>query len=172
MKKLYYLFVLLLGFQFLIAQEETPIPILESELEEKNDDDCSGCLIYYTEQMPYLASCQDSTYWQNKNSSDKKMLQYIYKNLIYPSAAKSKGIEGMAVLTFLITKDGAIDLESLKVLRDPGEGCGRAALKIIHNMALALGKWVPGKQRGIAVDVRYNLPIRFKLSNANKIIHD
>jgi len=165
MKKIYCLFLLLIGFQFVIAQEETPEPILDSELEEKEDDDCSGCFIHYTEQMPYLASCQDSTYRDNKACSDKKMLQYVYENLIYPSAAQNKNIEGMAVISFAITKEGDIDLKSLKLLRDPGGDCGRAALKIVHNMAIALGKWIPGKYRGIAVNMRYNLPVRFRLTD-------
>lgn len=50
-----------------------------------------------------------------------------------------------------------------KLLRDPGGGMGKEALKIIHLMNELPNRWVAGKNQGQKVAVTYNLPIRFCL---------
>ena len=46
-----------------------------------------------------------------------------------------------------------------KVLRDIGGGCGAEAVRVVKSMP----KWTPGKQRGKAVRVQFNLPVNFNL---------
>ena len=54
-------------------------------------------------------------------------------------------------------KDGSVT--NVRVLRDIGGGCGQEAVRIVK----AMPKWTPGKQRGKAVRVQYNLPVNFSL---------
>jgi TonB family protein len=82
---------------------------------------------------------------------------YIRETLKYPGTAIEQGVEGIVYLTFVVETDGT--LSDIKVLRGIGAGCDEEALRIVRGMP----KWKPGKQRGVPVRVRYNLPIRFKL---------
>ncbi len=115
------------------------------------------------EQMPRFPGCEDMG-GSNKEKEDcakDKMLEYIYKNLKYPAIARENGVEGMAVIQFVVQKDGSV--AGAKVVRDPGAGTGTAALKIVEAMNSMGSKWTPGKQRGRPVKVQYTLPVKFKL---------
>lgn len=136
-----------------LSQNKYSIPI-EKEEEEKED-----IIIGYIETMPYLASCQDSI--SSRFSSDKLLLGYIYNSIRYPSGAVC--IEGTVVISFVINKEGWIDSSTIKILRDPGGGLGKEGVRLVQNINKKLGKFIPATQRGKSVDIRYNLPIRFKL---------
>lgn len=115
------------------------------------------------EQMPRFPGCEDMS-GSNKEKEDcakQKMLEYIYKNLKYPAIARENGVEGMAVLQFVVEKDGSV--AETKIVRDIGAGCGEAALKVVEAMNNMPQKWTPGMQRGRPVKVLYTLPVRFKL---------
>ena len=86
-----------------------------------------------------------------------KMYEYLYANIKYPQVAKENNITGRVYLTFVVEKDGSI--ANPKILRDIGGGCGNEALRVIKSMP----KWSPGKQRGKAVRVQFNLPVVFDL---------
>jgi protein TonB len=90
------------------------------------------------------------------------MFAYIGKNLKYPDQAVEEGIEGMVFVTFVVEKDGKIS--GARVLRGIGSGLGEEALRVVKSMP----NWTPGTQRGQAVRVQYNLPIRFKLAEDKK----
>jgi len=80
---------------------------------------------------------------------------YIYSNLEYPEKAKTEGIQGEAVVRFLINEKG----EAMKseILRSSYPGFDAPALKVISEMP----DWTPGKQRGKAVKVWCVLSIKF-----------
>ena len=85
------------------------------------------------------------------------LMAFLARNIVYPKTAKENGIHGKVFLTFCVEKDGSIS--NIKVLRDIGGGCGAEAVRVVKMMP----KWTPGKQRGKAVRVQYNLPIQFIL---------
>jgi len=85
------------------------------------------------------------------------MNAFIGKNLKYPKQAKEEGIQGVVYITFVVETDGS--LSNASVLRGIGGGCNEEALRVLRSMP----KWIPGKQRGEVVRVKYNLPIRYKL---------
>jgi len=111
------------------------------------------------EEMPRFPGCESGsmTNKQRKLCAEKLMLQFIYENIIYPEKARSNGIEGMAVASFTVNKQG--NVTNPQILRGLEGGCNEEVLRIINQMP----KWTPGKQQGKAVNVRFNLPIRFKL---------
>jgi TonB family protein len=87
----------------------------------------------------------------------RKLLADLSKNLVYPKEARKLGIEGIVHVQFIIHKDGTVsDIEVVKGVSDHLDNGAVSTLK-------ALGPWIPGKQRGKAVNVKYVLPITFKL---------
>ena len=86
-----------------------------------------------------------------------ELLKYLGKNINYPPIAQENGIEGTAVLRFVVNETGAIT--DVQVIRDIGGGCGAEAVRVVKSMP----KWKPGRQRGKPVKVYFTLPVRFKL---------
>lgn len=90
------------------------------------------------------------------------LFAYIGKELKYPEQAIEDGIEGVVFVTFVVEADGKIT--GVKVIRGIGGGCDEEAVRVVRGMP----NWKPGKQRGEAVRVKYNLPIRYKLAAEKK----
>lgn len=61
------------------------------------------------------------------------------------------------MVQFIVEKNGA--LTDVRVLRDPGYGVGKEALRVLREMP----KWQPAKQNGKAVRSQFTLPIVVKL---------
>ncbi len=115
------------------------------------------------EQMPRFPGCEDAggTDKDKTDCASKKLLEYIYKNIKYPTIARENGVEGTTVVTFVVEKDGSIT--DAKIIRDIGAGCGDEALRVVNKMNELPSKWIPGKQGNDAVRVQFNLPVRFRL---------
>ena len=85
------------------------------------------------------------------------LYKYLAENIKYPQLARDNGITGKVYVTFVVERDGSI--ANPKILRDIGGGCGAEAIRVVK----AMPKWTPGKQRGKAVRVQFNLPVNFNL---------
>ncbi len=81
--------------------------------------------------------------------------KHLRENMRYPEEANRAGIKGTVNIGFVVCRDGSIC--DPRVLRGIGYGCDEEALRLIREMP----RWLPGKQRGQPVPVRYSLPIRF-----------
>ncbi len=126
-----------------------PPPIIEETEEE---------IFKVVEQMPMFKGCENEKDKKAmKTCATQKLLKFVYKNIKYPAIARENGIEGTAVINFVVDKDGSI--EQAKILKNPGAGTGEEALRVINKMP----DWNPGMQRGKAVKVYFNLPIKFAL---------
>jgi protein TonB len=90
-------------------------------------------------------------------SGERELLEYLAKNIKYPAIARENGIQGTVVIQFVVDKDGSVTEPT--VVREVGGGCDEEALRVIKSMP----KWIPGKQQGKPVKVRYTLPVKFKL---------
>jgi TonB family protein len=88
---------------------------------------------------------------------DEARIKYIKENIKYPEEARAKGIQGTVFVTFVVEANGSIS--GVRLLRGIGGGCDEESVRLIENMP----RWVPGKQRGQAVRVQFNMPIRFVL---------
>jgi protein TonB len=110
------------------------------------------------EDQPAFPGCEDITdKAEKKTCAETKMLQFIYGNIKYPPIARENGVEGTVYIKFVVEKDGSITAP--EIVRDIGAGCGDEALRVVKLMP----KWQPGKQRGRAVRVQFNLPVKYKL---------
>ncbi|MEM1120675.1 MAG: TonB family protein, partial [Bacteroidota bacterium] len=118
------------------------------------------------EQMPRFPGCDGGYSAELKECGDQKMLDYIYANVKYPKAAREAGIQGTVVIRFIIKKDGSID--AAEIVRNVGAGTGEEALRVVNLMKEQDIKWIAGKQDGEAVNVYFNLPIKFKLTDDKK----
>ena len=91
---------------------------------------------------------------------DNKMIDFIRKNLRYPSIAAEQGIGGLVYVTFIVETDGTI--LNPYVSKGIGGGCDEEALRIVGLMP----KWNPGKIKGMPVRVQYELPIYFSIQSS------
>ncbi len=87
-----------------------------------------------------------------------QMISFIARNIKYPPLAREKGIQGRVFVNFIIEPNGSVS--NIKVLRGIGGGCDEEAIRVVESMP----KWTPGRQRGKAVRVSFNLPVRFTLT--------
>ena len=97
----------------------------------------------------------------------KEMMKYIQSNLKYPEAAKAAGAEGKAFVQFVVKSDGSIC--DVQIMRSTGnESLDAEALRVVK----AMPKWKPAMNKGKAVNVKFVLPVVYKLpqeANANGI---
>lgn len=86
-----------------------------------------------------------------------ELMKFISTNLKYPVTAAESGVQGRVTCQFVVGADGAVrDVQVVKTL-DPY--CDKEAVRVIKSMP----RWIPGKQNGKPVPVKYTVPIVFKL---------
>ena len=88
----------------------------------------------------------------------KALMEYLSKNIKYPAEAHAKGIQGRVIVCFVVKKDGSID--NIKVVRSVDPYLDKEAIRVIT----AMPKWKPGKQRGETVNVKFTVPVAFRLT--------
>ena len=118
------------------------------------------------------------------------LMQYLAQTIKYPELAKDMGVQGRVVVRFEIDKAGnvcnaqainSVDPErkcapsftdeqkaemSEREIREAyaryDKACAQCAAEAVRVIS-SMPKWKPGKQRGKAVRVNYNVPISFRL---------
>ncbi len=110
------------------------------KLDEKDED-----IFQVVEVMPTFPGGQDA------------MMKYLGENIKYPQEAKINKVQGRVFVSFVVEKDGSVN--DVKLLRGIGSGCDEESIRVIR----AMPNWIPGTQKGEAVRVQYNLPIKFAL---------
>jgi protein TonB len=88
---------------------------------------------------------------------DQALMNYLTKSIHYPAIAEENGIQGRVVCTFVVERDGSIT--DIKVVRSVDPSLDKEAVRVLK----AMPKWIPGKQNGSAVRVKFTLPVTFKL---------
>ena len=85
------------------------------------------------------------------------LFEFISKNVKYPEDAVKKKVEGKVFVTFVVDTDGKITDVSL--MRKVFPSLDAEAIRVIS----AMPNWIPGRQKGQAVRVKYTVPIMFRL---------
>ncbi len=83
--------------------------------------------------------------------------RFLGSNIIYPPDARSKGIQGRVILSFVVEKDGK--LTDIKIMQGVTPDINNEAARVINQSP----KWNPGLQNGVPVRVNYTIPINFAL---------
>ena len=97
------------------------------------------------EQMPvYPGGMQD-------------LMRYLATNIKYPKEAQEDGKQGRVIVQFIVDKNGAVT--NVNVVRGVDPALDAEAIRIVS----AMPKWEPGMQKGQPVNVKFTLPVNFKL---------
>ena len=99
----------------------------------------------YVEQMPSFPG------------GDAALMQYLSKNIKYPPVAEEMGIQGRVICTFVVERDGSVS--DIRIKRSVDPSLDKEAMRVVS----AMPKWIPGRQNGQMVRVKYTLPVTFRL---------
>lgn len=154
MKKISLLFVAFtFTINFVFAQEESEIiERYEQKVEE-------GELFTVVDKMPiFTEACDKFPTDAEKTSCTMREIQKYVMTVDYPQEAIDNDIEGKVFVSFVINKDGSVS--EVTLLRGAHKQLDEASLNLLNNMPAF---YKPGYQNGLAVRVKYNIPIVFKL---------
>ena len=112
-------------------------------VEEKHEE--VNTVFEVVEQMPQFPG------------GDAALMQYLSSHIKYPVIAEENGIQGRVVCTFVVERDGSIT--DVRVVKSVDPSLDKEAKRVIGSMP----KWIPGKQNGAAVRVKYTVPVTFRL---------
>ena len=83
---------------------------------------------------------------------------FLFENLRYPLSAKKAGMEGQVMVVFVIEKDGSVTNFDIQ------ESSGHSVLdEEALRVARLMPKWKPAKYQGMAVRIKDQMSISFKL---------
>ena len=124
------------------AQQETFVaaPVVEEEEEEEAQQ-----IFTVVEKQPEFPG------------GTAELMKFLSKNIKYPVEAQKAGQQGRVICQFVVTKEGKP--ADIKVVRGVSPVLDNEAVRVIK----AMPAWTPGKQDGQAVNVRYTLPVTFRL---------
>ena len=88
---------------------------------------------------------------------DAALMEYLNNNISYPAIAVDMNIQGKVTCSFVVGKDGSI--QDVRVERSVDGSLDKEAVRVIKSMP----RWIPGRQGGNAVKVKYYLPVTFRL---------
>ena len=85
------------------------------------------------------------------------LFEYLTTSIRYPKDAMEQGIQGRAIVTFVVEKDGSIS--GARVVKSYHPSLDAEALRIIN----AMPNWIPGSINGEPARVKYTAPVTFRL---------
>lgn len=86
------------------------------------------------------------------------MMEFLSMNMKYPQAAVKAKLQGRAVVGFVVRKDGTVS--DVHITKSAGYAVlDEEAMRVVK----AMPEWEPGKQKGKPVNVKYFVPITFRL---------
>lgn len=88
---------------------------------------------------------------------DAALFEYLSTHIKYPTIAEETGVQGRVIVTFVVERDGSIT--DVKVVKSVDPSLDKEASRVVAGMP----KWIPGKQNGSAVRVKYTVPVTFRL---------
>lgn len=95
-----------------------------------------------------------------------ELYQYLARNIKYPKSAKERKAQGRVISQFVVRKDGSI--VDVKIVKGVDADLDAEAVRVISGMP----KWKPGMQKGKAVDVKYTVPVTFRLNTSKNTASD
>ena len=88
----------------------------------------------------------------------KECMKFMAEQIKYPAEAVQKKVQGRVIVQFVVRKDGT--LGNITVLRSVDPLLDAEAIRVIGQMP----KWKPGMAGGEAVNVKFTLPVSFRLN--------
>jgi len=132
------------------AIDYKPVLNNDSDIQKKKTDsiliEWNSRMIDYLERVPEFPG------------GEKALLNFIKRNLKYPTEDEKNGVEGRVIVRFMIRKTGKV--ENVVVIKGVSKSLDAEAVRIVSS----LPDWNPGVANGKKVDVPYTLPISFRLA--------
>lgn len=85
------------------------------------------------------------------------LMSWLSQNIKYPVIAAENGVKGRVIVQFVVEKDGSIT--DVVVAKSVDPSLDKEATRVIKNMP----HWIPGRQNGSPVRVRFTVPVTFTL---------
>ena len=85
------------------------------------------------------------------------LFEWLSKNIKYPVVAEENGVQGRVIVTFVVERNGSIT--DVQVVKSVDPSLDKEAVRVVK----ALPHWIPGKQNGSAVRVKFTVPVTFRL---------
>ncbi len=86
-----------------------------------------------------------------------ELMKFLQQNIKYPEQARKDSIQGRVIVQFTIKKTG--EVSNTTVIRSVSPELDAEAIRVVNAMPL----WTPGEQKGEPVNVKFTLPIQFRL---------
>ncbi|MDH6311584.1 TonB family protein [Parabacteroides sp. PFB2-10] len=123
-----------------------PLVVEEATAEEQINEQ----IFAVVEQMPQFPQ------------GDAALVTFINNNLHYPKDAVEKEVDGRVMVSFIVGSDGMV--RNPEVVSGIFPSLDAEAIRVVSEMP----KWEPGRQRGKAVNVKYTIPIQFRLAEKER----
>jgi TonB family protein len=130
-----------------VKNQASPQKVSNKKVKEKKSEEekSEEKIFEVVEQMPAFPGGQNA------------LFDYLCKRIVYPPRAERKGIQGRVMVSFVITKEGKVT--DSKVVKSVDPSLDKEALRVINTMP----DWIPGYQKGEAVNVKFTVPVAFRL---------
>ena len=90
------------------------------------------------------------------------LMEFLAKTIRYPEAAHKAGVQGRCIVSFVVETNGAVS--NVKVVKSVSPEIDAEAERVVGSMP----NWLPGRQNGKPVRVKYTVPLSFRLSEPEK----
>jgi hypothetical protein len=125
-----------------ISYEHNPVPGPEPMPGPPEDE-----ILSYAEVMPEFPGGM------------KEMMKFINQNLVYPKSFVDSDFTGRIYVQFVVTKTGEIEKISIAKGINNAIEFNQEAIRLVKQMP----RWIPGREKGKAVNVKMVLPIQICL---------
>jgi periplasmic protein TonB len=95
------------------------------------------------------------------SGGEEAMHKYLQENMKYPAQAEKDALEGTVFVDFIVVANGSVRevIASDMSGEEADQSLRDEAIRVVSNMP----KWIPGRQHGKPVDVKFSLPITFRM---------
>ncbi len=153
MKYFFLAFSFLFFHTFLNAQEQNT-----DEQATKGNANEETTTFYVVEQMPLYKGCEELPKNESEQCTTQKILRFMSTHVEYPVIALENSIQGIVYVEFTINRSGKV--MDVDVVRSKHPALDSEAVRVVKR----LPPFIPGRQDGKPVNVRYRLPVNFRLN--------
>ena len=128
----------------------------------KGNDEAAGEVLKAKEVIAQEAPVEENVFdvveqMPQFPGGDAALFEYLSTHIKYPTIAEENGVQGRVIVTFVVERDGSIT--DVKVVKSVDPSLDKEASRVVQGMP----KWIPGKQNGAPVRVKYTVPVTFRL---------
>lgn len=141
-----------------LAPTETPTTSTPADISVPKKSSYEG---YELDELPTFLACSGLKGDAQKACFNEQMKKYLQKNLNYPARARENETQGSVLVEFIINSNGKVsNVKPANANKFNDKDLENEALRVVSK----LPNLKPGIFKGEPVNVRYRIPITFKLN--------